>query len=291
MEANIEKSQAEQRIRSDLLLLLVALIWGVAFVAQRSAANQLGVFMFTGLRFLLGALALLPFALRGERMKRADLRWMFLAGGILFAASTLQQAGLRLTTAGNAGFITTLYVVLVPLLLVLFFHERLNLATWAGALIALVGLILLSVRASFTFSAGDSLEVLGAVFWALHVIVISRAVKKVNIFKLSLGQFLINGVLNLVLGLLFESSSLPGLREAWWAVLYTGVLSVAVGYTLQVAGQKHAPPTDVALILSMESVFAALSGYIFLGETLSILQITGCGLILAASIFVQVWNR
>ncbi len=280
-----------QRLRSDLLLALVALIWGSAFVAQRSTANNLGVFWFTGLRFLLGAAVLVPLAIKSGRVARGSLKWMLLAGLALFIAANLQQLGLRYTTAGNAGFITGLYVVFVPFILVVFLRQTLHLSVWVAAALAIVGLLLLSTGGNLRLKPGDAIELAGAVFWALHIVIISYAVQKVDLMHLSVGQYLVNGALNVAAGLIFEPNGLTGLGQSWWALAYTGFLSVGLGYTLQSVGQKHAPSTDAALILSLEAVFAVVFGYFLLNETLNGIQAAGCVFIMAAILLVQFWKR
>lgn len=284
-------SATAQRVRSDLILLLAALIWGTAFVAQRSTANEIGVFWFTGLRFLIGAAVLLPLALRSGPLQRGSLKWMVYAGVLLFAGANLQQLGLRYTTAGNAGFITGLYVVFVPFILVVFLRQKLHVSVWVAAALAIVGLLLLSTGGKLQLASGDAIVLVGAVFWGMHIVLVGYAVHRVNIMHLSIGQYLVNAVLNIAAGLIFEPHGLTGLAQSWWALAYTGVLSVGVGYTLQSIGQRHAPSTDAALILALEAVFAMLSGYLFLNETITLVQATGCALIMAAILLVQFWKR
>ena len=169
------------RLKGNLILLCVAVIWGTAFVAQRVAAQSLGVFLFNGVRFLLAVAILLPFTLKtGWKTEKSTLRWIGLGGVLLFMASALQQAGLRWTTAANAGFITSLYVVFVPLLLVIFWKERLPWLNWGAAFVAIFGVKLLSAPAQFQLAPGDSLELAGSVVWALHVILVSRVVKRLD---------------------------------------------------------------------------------------------------------------
>lgn len=276
------------RLRADLTLLFVALIWGVAFIAQRIAARYVGVFLFTSARFLIGGLVLLLLCRRKPFACRRDIPWILLAGSILAAGSALQQAGLATTTAANAGFITGTYVVFVPLLLFTFWKQRSHWLIWMAAAVTLAGIFLLSGAGSLEIHSGDVLELIGAVIWGLHVIVISMAVKKVDVVVFSAGQFLVAGLLNLIPGMLFERSLLPGFAQAWLPVLYAGLISTGVGFTLQAVGQRNTPPADSAIILSMEAVFAALFGWIMLGEQLSTFQIIGCVLIFASIIAVQV---
>ncbi|MCK5076625.1 MAG: DMT family transporter [Calditrichia bacterium] len=277
-----------KRLKSDFILLFVAIIWGSAFVGQRIAAEHIGPFLFNGSRFLLGALILLPLALKQNRkINLKKMHFTALAGLILFIAGYLQQAGLKYTTAGNAGFITGLYVVFVPLFLAFIFRERLGWTAWVAAFTATIGLFLLSVQDNFTLAPGDGLEFIGAIFWALHVILVSKIIKEMEILHFAIGQYVIAGILNLIVGSIFEWQTLPGFAIAWWAVVYTGILSVGIGYTLQAVGQRHAPPTDAAIILSMEAVFAAGFGYLFLNEILTLKQLLGCILILAGIIVAQ----
>lgn len=279
------------RLKGNLILFSVAVIWGVAFVAQRVAAQSVGVFLFNGARFLLAVAVLLPFTLKTPwKVEKSGLRWVSLAGALLFMASALQQAGLRWTTAANAGFITSLYVVFVPLLLVIFWKERLPWLNWAAAFVAILGVKLLSAPGQFQLAPGDSLELAGSGVWALHVILVSRVVRRLDALQFSLGQYLVCGLLNLVAAIFLDWETAAGLATAWWAVLFGGAISVGLGYTLQVIGQKYSPPTDAALILSSEAVFAALSGYLFLKEGLQPIQLAGCGLILAAILIVQIWG-
>jgi drug/metabolite transporter (DMT)-like permease len=275
------------RFKSDLVLLLVALIWGSAFAAQRVAAEHLGPFLFNGLRFLVGVAALLPLARFRLKIDRKLLPWVGLAGTALFAASFLQQAGMQFTTAGNAGFITGLYVVLVPLWMVAFLRQPVSWVTWAAAVVATIGALLLSTGGEFKLNPGDALELVGAAIWAVHVLLVGWLARRMDILPFTIGQCIVSAVLNLVCAGIFDSATLPGLAPAWWAVLYTGVFSVGIGYALQGVGQRHAPATDAALILSMEAVFAAIFGFLFLNERLSALQLFGCFLILAAIIQVQ----
>jgi drug/metabolite transporter (DMT)-like permease len=279
-----------KRIRADLILLLVSLIWGSAFVAQRVAAQQMDVFLFNGSRFFLGALFLLP--LVGRRMgelQRVDIPGIFLAGALLFGGATLQQMGIATTTAANAGFITGLYVVLIPLLLATGWRQRPPARIWFAASLAVGGMFLLSTGGRLALAPGDLLVFLGAILWALHVIVIGLLVKRIGVLQLAVGQYIVCGLLNLFLFALFqrplEASSI-GL--AWWAVIYTGLFSIGIGYTLQSVGQKEAPPADAAILLSMEAVFAAVFGWALLDERLSAVQLAGCVLMVTGMILSQV---
>jgi len=275
------------RLKSDLILLLTALIWGSSFAAQRVAAEHLGPFLFNGLRFLVGAAVLLPFVHFRPRIERHRLPWVVLAGSVLFLASVLQQAGMQYTTAGNAGFITGLYVVLVPLLLVIGLRQRVAGFTWLAAAVATLGTLLLSTGGEFKLNPGDALELIGALAWAVHVLLVGWLARRVDVLSFVIGQSLVSALLNLIFAGAFDLATLPGLQPAGWAVLYTGVFSIGAGFALQALGQKHAPASDAALILSLEAVFAALFGFLLLGERLAPLQLLGCSLIMAATFALQ----
>jgi drug/metabolite transporter (DMT)-like permease len=203
------------------------------------------------------------------------------------AAAALQQAGLQYTTAGNAGFITGLYVVLIPIFLALFWRQRLRRTIWLAALLAVTGLYLLSTGGELRLNRGDLLELAGAVLWALHVIFTGRLVQRLDVLHFAVGQYLACGLASLALGLVFEAKALPALVEYSWAIAYAGLISVGLGYTLQAVGQRIAPPADAAIILSLEAVFAALAGWIFLGELLTPPQLLGCGIMLAGMLLAQ----
>lgn len=279
-----------KRIQADALLLLVAIIWGSAFSAQRVAAANLGFFLFNGLRFLLGAMIVFMF-LRGKigNITKDELLGGLLAGSILIAAATFQHAGLRYTTAGKAGFLTGLYVILIPVLLSLIWRKKIPIITWMASIIAVFGMFLLSLeQGEFSFGFGDLLELLGAVMWAFHVIVIGRFAKKTDGLRLAMLQYGVCGILGVLVGLIFEFDTLHGVPQVMPSILYTGIVSVGIGYTLQVIAQKVAPETDTAIILSLESVFAVVFGWILLGEHLDEWQIIGCLLMLGGMLLTQV---
>jgi drug/metabolite transporter (DMT)-like permease len=279
-----------ERARADLSLLIVAIVWGSAFAAQRVAAAHLGSFLYNGIRFALGALMLLPFVRRrwGD-VSRSEWRGGILAGLLLVGASALQQAGLQFTTAGKAGFVTGLYVVLVPLFLALVWRQWPRRSAWAASLLAVMGLFLLSAEGQLALAPGDGLELAGAVLWALHVILIGRLAVQADPLRLALIQYLTCGLLSTALGLALETHTLGGLAVAWWSVIDGGVVSVGLGYTLQVVGQQGAPAADAALMLSLEAVFAALFGWLFLGEALTSRQLLGCGLMLGGMLLAQLF--
>ncbi len=280
-------------IRADLLLLATAAIWGIAFVAQRVGMQHVGPFTFNGIRFALGSLSLLPlvgYEIRRGTAFRVDGKTaglgVLLAGSALFLGASLQQIGLVYTTAGKAGFITGLYVVIVPIL-GLFWRQKLDAGTWTGALLAAVGLYLLSVTEQFTIAFGDLLELLGAFFWAGHLLIIGWLSPRMPVIRLACLQYACCALLSLATALVFETIRLEAIRQAAVPILYGGLASVGIAYTLQVVAQKDAPAAHAAIILSLETVFAALGGWMLLGETLSPRGLLGCALMLVAMLSSQ----
>ncbi len=284
-------------LRADSLLLLTALIWGVAFAFQRTGMEHVGPMTFNGIRFLLGSLALVPLTMRTRKhflpspgLPEAGLKTYLLggiiAGTVLFAGAGLQQAGLVTTTAGKAGFITGLYVVITPLM-GLIFRQRPGWGTWVGAVLAAVGLYLLSVEANFSISPGDLLVFMGAFFWAGHMLVIGHLSPRMDPVTLASAQFAVCGILSLAAGLAFEPITLAGIMGASTAILYCGLGSVGVAYTLQVVAQRQANPSHASVILSLEAVFGALAGWLILGEVMDARALVGCGLMLTGMLFSQ----
>jgi drug/metabolite transporter (DMT)-like permease len=288
-------------IKSDGLLLLTAVIWGFAFVAQRVGMEFVGPFTFNGIRFALGAIVLIPFVLKNDaKLRRVSypsenngVKMLVLGGGLaglaLFSGASLQQVGLVYTTAGKAGFITGLYVVIVPIL-GLFFRQRTNAGTWIGALLAAVGLYFLSITGTLSISLGDFLELAGALFWAAHVLIIAWLSPRMYPLKLALMQFTTCSALSLFTAAVYEDIGLQAVLQAAIPILYGGALSVGIAYTLQVVAQRNAHPAHAAILLSLESVFAAIGGWIVLGETLSYRGLMGCGLMLAGMLLSQLWG-
>lgn len=282
------KKRNLERLSADLLLLLAAILWGGGFIAQRVASAQLGFFAYNGIRFLLAGVILLPIGLNYLKFINKQLLWIFPAGILLFAGSAFQQAGLATTTAGAAGFITGVYVVLVPLFLSLIWKVKIPFINWIAALAALVGTYLLSTNGKgFSPSRGDLLELAGAILWAFHVIVVGLAVKKLNIFVFSAGQFLLCSTINFLLSIFISPPTWTAILSIWPAIVYGGVFSVAGGFTLQAIGQSKAPATDASLILSLEAVFAAIFGAVLLSEKMESVQIIGCSIIMTSILVVQ----
>ncbi|GGK69804.1 DMT family transporter [Amphritea balenae] len=282
-----------RNIRADLILLLVAAIWGFAFVAQRLGMDHLGPFGFNGSRFLLGAVSLLPLLLffkpRPGTCKIAPmLRGSVAAGTFLFLGASLQQAGLLYTSAGNAGFITGLYIIIVPLI-GLFLGQITRLNTWLGGLLAVTGLYYLSVGDDFSINTGDLLVLGSALFWAGHVVIIGKLASELDNLRLAIIQFFICALLSLLVAFIFEQDtlSLKNVALAWQPIAYAGLFSVGIAYTLQVVAQRDAPASHAAIIMSLEAVFALLGGWWLLEEEFSTRSIIGCSLMLAGMIISQ----
>ena len=285
---------------ADLLLLITAVIWGAAFVAQRVGMSHVGPFTFNGIRFLLGGLVLLPLALRektqveirenasqvvpGPRLVPA----CFVAGILLFFGSTLQQVGIVYTTAGKAGFITGLYVLLVPLFGRLV-GQKTDYGSWIGAILAAIGLYFLSVTEALTIAWGDLLVLIGAGFWAVHVLVVGYVAKTLRPTAFASGQFLTCAVLSLLVAILYEEIRWAGLLAAAAPIFYGSFISVGIGYTLQVVAQKDSPSAHAAILLSLEAVFSAIAGWILVNEVMAPRALFGCGLLLSGTVIAQVW--
>jgi len=281
------------RLKADITLFLVAVIWGTAFITQGIAAQYHIAYLFNGVSFILAALFLIPFMPRDKRIKREQWRWMLIAGGILFVATAMQQVGIFYTKIANAGFLTSLYVVFTPFLLWIGFHERPHWLEVVAVMMAVVGAFLLSTAGNFVVQRGDMLETVGAIFWALHFIVLGKFAAKFESISFASGHFFISGFINLLIGLVVENLHMLIPLPVIGAILYRATLSIGLGYTLQVWGQRHTPPTHAALILGLEAVFAVVAGWIVLGQTLLSIQIIGCVIILSAVILLQVkgWGK
>ncbi|UZE30467.1 DMT family transporter [Pseudomonas asplenii] len=287
-----------QALRADILMLLTAMIWGSGFVAQTSGMEHIGPFLFSGLRFALGSLCLLPLVLRrNPRQIRPEpfLTRGLLLGGLLMGLAlavgiNLQQVGLLFTTVTNAGFITGLYVIVVPLLGLLIGHKT-GLGTWLGAVLAVVGMFLLSVGEQFQVSPGDWLQLIGAFVWGGHVILVGVFAKRHDVIRLAFLQFATCAVVSLLLALYLEPIQWSAIVAAGPAILYGGIVAVAIGYTLQVIAQKDAIASHAAIIFSLEAVFAAIAGAWLLNESLHLRGYIGCTLMLAGMLIAQLWPR
>ncbi len=283
--------------RADLLLLLVAVIWGFGFVAQRAAMEYVEPFTYNGIRFLLGGVCLIPFSRRknqcGEPEEETGITPLaagLSAGLVLFGGAALQQCGIRFTTAGKAGFITGMYVVLVPIL-ALAIGRRTGPGTWLGAFVSLCGLYLLTGRRGLLLGRGDFLVLLSALFWALHVLLLSILTPRIPPLRLARDQFFCCGFLSLAVALPIETTQPGALVAAAVPILFGGIVSVGIGYTLQVVAQQRANPAHAAIILSLETVFAVVGGRLFLGEKPGPGALVGCGLMLTGMIISQIQDH
>lgn len=284
------------RLKANLLLLLAAVIWGFAFVAQRVGMDHVGPFTYNGIRFALGSLSLIPLILyfKNNSPHTSSTAHAFpkvlqaglLAGSVLFLGASFQQVGLLYTTAGKAAFITGLYIVFVPVA-GMFLRERIHSATWLGCIFAIAGLFLLCIKESFSISYGDLLELIGAFFWTAHILLIDRFSREVDVLKLAAIQFAACSLLSMGIALLTETITLNGIFQAGIPILYGGICSVGIAYTLQIVGQKNASPAHAAIILSMETVFAAIGGFYLLNERLGFQEIIGCTLMFTGMLLSQ----
>lgn len=293
-------------LRQSLLLLLTAVIWGVAFVAQSVSMDYIGPFTFNAARNLIGGVVLLPCIWLLGKGKKNEPRGLQRAGGgsqktliaggvlcgiLLFAAGNLQQIGIQYTTVGKAGFITAMYIVLVPVLGI-FLRKKAGVRVWISVVIAVAGLYRLCMTGEGIFlQKGDFLILVCALVFSVHILVIDYFVTRVDGVKMSCIQFFTCACLSAVGMLLFEEPKLAMLFQAWVPVLYAGVLSCGVAYTLQIVGQRGMNPTVASLILSLESVVSVLAGWLILGQTLTGRELTGCAMMFAAIVLVQLPER
>ncbi|MBU1003684.1 MAG: DMT family transporter [Proteobacteria bacterium] len=286
-------------IKANIFLLITAIVWGTGFVAQRSGMDYVGPMIFNAVRFAIGALSLVPLVIwssrRGPTLPPGEaasrgfaLRGAMIAGTILFLGVALQQIGLVHTTAAKGGFITGLYVVFVPFLGLLI-GQRPGLGGALGAAVAAAGLYLLSVTADFSLAPGDSWVLVSAVFWAVHVLTLGWLSPKMDCIKLAFGQFAFCSLLHFIAAFLTEEVTIASLQAGWFPIVYGGIMPVGVAYTLQVVAQKDAAPTHAAVILSLEAVFAALGGWLILGESMSGRGLFGCALMLCGMLVAQLW--
>lgn len=309
-----------KKIQSTIFLLLTAIIWGFAFVAQRAGMDFVGPFLFSTLRMFIGSLALLPVILIADRLEKNkpviahemtaaeialskksgfdkfyNTHKSLIIGGIccgivMFFATNFQQVGLMFTTAAKTGFITTLYIVLVPVFGIAL-KQRVGMNAWIGVAVATVGLYFLCITESFTIAFGDLVVLMGASFWAAHILFIDHFAPKVNVLKLVCFQSFIAGLLSLIVTLFREEIIWNSILQAGPSLLYVGIFSSAVAYTCQAFGQKHANPTAASIILSTESVFAAIGGVLILHEMLSGREWLGCAFMFVAVIVTQLPSK
>ncbi len=286
------------RWRADLLLLFTALVWGAAFVGQATAMEHMGPLSFTGLRFLLAMLAVLPFAVleskREAPLMRAHIVPMIILGVVFFLAGAIQQVGLTVTSVTNAGFLTALYVVLVPAVAFIALRAKLPFIVWPAAGLSLSGTWALGGGLD-GLNWGDGIMLISALFWAIQMLLIGAlATRSGRPVTMAAIQFGVTAILGLVAGFIFETPSLIGAVAAWKELAFTGFISGGLAFTLQMVAQRYTPPSDAAIIMSGEALFAALFGALLLGERLAPLGWLGCGLILIAVIMVQlapIWRR
>ena len=287
-----------KKIQSTACLLLTSIIWGLAFVAQRAGLEYVSSFTFNGVRFALGAILLIPVTLLFERgadskaRKKTTIRAGVIGGSVLFLAASLQQFGVEFTeSAGKSGFITGLYVVIVPFLGI-FLGRKANIFVWLGAALACAGLYLLSMRDGvLSIELGDIILLIGAVLWAVHILIVDHYAGGVSPILFSSIQFFTCSALSLICALLFEEISAVSILAGYVPILYAGCLSVGIAYTLQIFGQRHVEPAKAAIIFSLESLFAVLGGALLLGESMDAFGYIGCALIFAGIITSQLQNR
>ena len=300
-----EDIMANRKWQGSFILLLTAFIWGAAFVAQKIGIVVVDAFTFSASRFLISGIALLPIIFIGRKKDRLSEQHMSLSpqekknrrkvlvtGGVLCGiclafAANLQQMGMADTSAGKAGFITALYIVFVPILR-LFTKKKVSAAVWISVAVALIGLYLLCVKEDLSVNEGDALVLLSALCFSFHILIVDKYSPLTNGIQLSCIQFFVVSLLTGIMMLIFEKPNLNAVLSCWAPMLYLGIVSGAAGYTLQIIGQKNAEPTTASLILSMEAVFASISGVIFLNESFTAKELVGCILMFAAIILSQV---
>ena len=293
----------KQKYKGVFLLLLTSFIWGTAFVAQRKGMEFIGPFTFNGIRSFIGAAVLLPLvafsmksakamdpalpnALQAKDSKKSLVIGGLLCGILMFAASSLQQYGMVYTTSGKAGFITAMYIVIVPLLGI-FIGKKIRPLLWCCVAIAVLGLFLLTIKEDLSLNRGDVLVMVCALFFSVHILVIDHFSPRTNPIALSQVQLLITGLLSIPFILGLETVHWSSVLECWFPIFYAGVMSCGVAYTLQIVAQRHTEPTVASLLLSLESVFAVLAGAIILGEVLNARELIGCILMFVAIVLSQ----
>lgn len=291
-----------KKMRGKLVLFIASLLWGTCFVFQKMGMDYIGAYTLGVFRFLLGAFTLIPLIVFLDKMehkkhpKKSGVdgsfldKNLYLGGGVcgttLFAAASLQQIGLKYTTAGKAGFLTSLEIVLVAVIMICI-TRKVQVNTLIGVLLAVIGMYLLCMVEGFYLEKGDAYELAGVIFWAMQILAIDKYSKMVDVIKLSFVQFVTTGILSFVFMVVFEKPQWNDIRNGVIPILYTAIIEVAVAYTLQIIGQRDTPPAIAAIILSLEAVFSVISGAVILGETMSLREIIGCLCMLAAVIISQ----
>lgn len=276
----IRPGKGAHMLQARLCLVFTALIWGSAFIAQRISADLIGPNTFNAIRFVLGALTVSPLlfffkdSVPKEKAPYSLLVGSLILGFVLFCGAALQQIGLIYTTASKAGFLTALYIVLVPLI-GLFLGQRISMTAIFGVVVALIGTALLSLKDNFTFGWGDLVVIISTLFWAGQILLLNKYTKCYPAFKLAIGQFLGCAFYSAIVGILFEPFEWSMIEMTWPSIVWGGVLSVGLGYTGQLLGQKKVPPTEASLLMSLEMVFAGILGYLVLGERMSLQELIG----------------
>ncbi len=281
-----------KELKGYFLLLLASVIWGFAFAAQSAGMDYVGPFTFTAVRSFLGAAFLVPVICIMDP-HRADQQWIkggIACGACLSVAMTLQQLGLVSTSAGKSGFLTALYILFVPLIGTLI-HKKVSAHAKIGVVVALAGFYFLCLKETLQLAQGDLMLIISAIVFAIHILVIDYYSPKTSGLRISMVQFLVAGSVNGVLMLMFESPAVAQIASAWLPICYAGILSSGVGYTLQIVGQKHTKPTQASLVMSLESVFSVLAGWIVLHEALSARELFGCFLIFVAICIAQLPDK
>ncbi len=286
----------KQRLKGNLILMLTAIVWGSGFVAQSAGREFIGANTFNGIRMLIGSIILMPLALYNIKAKKTVTKENgktlivsgIICGMILCAASTIQTIGIGYTTSGKSGFITTLYLIFVPIFGVLL-GKKISLQTVLCALLALVGMYMLCMTEGFdNINFGDAITVISAILFAIHIIVIDKVAGDIDAIAFSSIQFFVAGCINIVIMFLFEDPSLDIIKQCTIPILYSGLFACGIGYTLQPVGQKYAEPTTASIIMSLESVFALLFGVLILGDRPTAMEIAGSVIMLTAIILIQI---
>lgn len=294
------------KYKGELFLLLASALWGSCFVFQKMSMDYIGPYTLGAFRFLLGAMALIPVIILLNKVQYINQKESknkyggfhdiqlyiggVLCGTALFAAASLQQIGLQYTTAGKAGFITSLEIVLVAVLMI-FITRKIQINILIGVFLAILGMYLLCMAEGFSFEKGDTYVLAGIIFWSMQILIIDKYAKKVDVIKLSFVQFITTGILSFIFMYLFEDPQWSNIINAAVPILYTAIIEVAIAYTLQVIGQRHTPPVTAAVILSLEAIFSAISGVVILGEIMTFREVIGCVCMLVAVVVSQLPKR
>jgi drug/metabolite transporter (DMT)-like permease len=295
-----------KKIKGELILLLAAMLWGTCFVFQKMCMDYIGVYTLGTFRFLIGAFTLIPIIIlfnkiehrKNPKTTEKDGGFLdkhlyiggILCGTTLFVAASLQQIGVQYTTAGKAGFLTSMEIVVVAVLMILI-SKKVQINTLIGVLLAILGMYLLCMAEGFYLEKGDAYELVAVFFWAMQILIIDKYAKKVDVIKLSFLQFITTGILSCIFMLLLENPQWIDIKNGAVPILYTAIIEVAVAYTLQIIGQKYTPPVIATVIMSLQAVFSGISGAIILGETMSTREVTGCICMLVAVIIAQIPDR